>query len=79
MFLVLSPLAYVAWPGVSVAHLAKSQVDLVVPRALGLYWAYGEEFQCISVGLELLFGWFKSLFLKSIHTEGWPCMRSRRI
>lgn len=39
-------------------------------RALRLYWAYGEEFQCISVGLELLFGWFKTLFLKSLHTEG---------
>lgn len=45
----------------------QNQVDFVGSRALELYWANGEEFQCILVGLELLFGWAKPLFLERPH------------
>lgn len=44
---------------------------MIVPSVSELYWAYGKEFQCIFIGLELcLVG--LCLFALKAHAEGCP-------
>lgn len=58
-------------------HWWPKQVNLIVPSISELYWAYGKEFQCIFIGLELCLVGLRLFALKA-HAEGWPCVwRSR--